>query len=166
LKGPKSTQVTASDNTQQSRKPDFYFRTKIESHVVKKNNRPIHGRGQKKWIGKSTRLRNAEQWLGLALKSYANQIGFNAALVGDLHIIFRFYFKDYFTKQNKRSRTMPDLSNLIELPADCLQSAGIIENDTDIVSFNGTGRFPGKQNELEIEIYVIQDGLWGHVPNG
>lgn len=61
---------------------------------------------------------------------------------------------------------MPDLSNLIELPADCLQSAGIIENDTDIVSFNGTGRFPGKQNELEIEIYVIQDGLWGHVPNG
>lgn len=159
------TKAIVSDTMPQNRKPDFYFRIKIDSHVVKKNNRPIHGRGQKKWIGKSARLRNAEQWLSHTLKSYANQIGFGTPLIGDIHAIFRFYFKDYFTKDNKRSRSMPDLSNLFELPADCLQSAEIIQNDTDIVSFNGSGRFPSKLNELEIELYVIKNGIFGHIFN-
>jgi len=160
-----SKKVSVSERLLLNRQPDFYFKTKIEAHVVKKNNRPIHGRGDKKWIGKSSRLRNAESWLDLALRSYANQIGFRTPLAGDIHATFRFYFNNYFTVKNERSRTLPDLSNLFELPQDCLQSAGIIVNDTDIVSLNGSGRFPSKDNELEIELYLIKQGIYGHIAN-
>jgi Holliday junction resolvase RusA-like endonuclease len=143
-----------------TRKPDFYFSTNIESHVVKKNNRPIHGRGQKKWIGKSDRLRTAEQWLILELKSWANNIGMKEPLRGDIHAIFRFYFDSYWTANNRRSRTLPDLSNLLELPQDCLQCARIIDNDTDVCCLDGSGRFPGIRNRLEIELYILDAGLF------
>lgn len=143
-------------------KPDFKVSFPVEYHVSKKNNRPIFGRGEKKWIGKSDRLKKAEAFLTLIFKSVVARSS-TAPLKGDIHATFRFYFKDYFTKDGHRSKRLPDLSNLIQLPEDCLQTAGVIENDTDIVSLDGSGRFPGDDNRLEIELRVINDGLFGQL---
>lgn len=136
-------------------KADYFISIEVESHVVKKNNRPIHGRGQKKWIGKSNRLRTMEDFLKLQFRSRANALGIRRPLSGDIHAIFRFYITNYYTAKKERSRSIPDLSNLIQLPEDCLQAAGVIENDSDIVCLDGSGRFPGDKNILEIELKVL-----------
>lgn len=137
--------------------PDFYAQIPVEYHAIKKNNRPIHGRGQRKWLGKSPRLKKAELDLILILRKLW---GHKSPLKGDIWAIFRFYTTGYFTAKNVRNRQMFDLSNAIELPQDCLQTAGVIENDTDIVSLDGSGRFPGTKNILEIELYVLHGGIY------
>lgn len=124
----------------------------VNRHIVKKNRRPIHGRGTNKWIGKSEELRTAEQQLTLEMMSYKNQNNLEM-LKGDLHISFVFYMSNYFNKDGTRNRNMADLSNLIELPQDCLQYAGIIENDTDVISLDGSRRIHAIENKLEINIW-------------
>lgn len=138
----------------------FSCRIPVDSHISKKNNRPIHGRGEKKWIGKSERLRSAETFMHLALKSEKNRHRILKPLTGDIHATFRFFLKDYFTLKNERNRAMPDLSNLLELPQDCLQSSGVILNDCDIVCLDGSGRFPGEENVLEIELRILHSKLY------
>jgi len=133
-------------------KPDFYIYLPVDKHISKKNNRPIW-RGR---IGKSKDLQNAEKYLTLAFKSRKNELKLNT-LRGDIWVIFRFYFKNYHTKQGVRSDRVNDLSNLYELPQDCLQEAGVIENDSDIVSHDRSRRLPGKENALEIEIYSFKE---------
>jgi Holliday junction resolvase RusA-like endonuclease len=73
--------------------------------------------------------------------------------------VFRFFFLDYYTKTGERRRTLPDLSNLYEMPQDCLQTAGIIDNDTDIISHDGSRRLPGVENRLEILIYEVDEWM-------
>lgn len=140
--------------------PAFHFKIDLPYHAVKKNNRPIHGRGLKKWIGKSDRLKNAEHYLTSMLMDHRIMSGYPKPLTGDLHAVFIFTFEEYFTKKGERARTLPDLSNLLELPADCLQEAGIIQNDSDICLFDGSCRLPGKKNQLEIFLYVLKDSVY------
>lgn len=140
----------------------LFLSFEVPFHAVKKNGRVIHGRGEKKWIGKSSRLKSAEEYMSLQFRQALQKLprGFTP-LKGDIHAIYRFYIPSYFTKDGKRSRKIPDLSNLLELPSDELQKAGLIEDDSDIVSFDGSGRFPGENNVLEIELRVIKDGVYG-----
>ena len=55
---------------------------------------------------------------------------------------FTFYFPEtiYFTKAGPRSKKLPDASNLYELPQDCLQKVGILENDTLVDGHDGSRR--------------------------
>jgi Holliday junction resolvase RusA-like endonuclease len=131
------------------------FRTiiRVDSHVVKKNNRPIFGRGTRKFIGKSDKLRSAENNLILFLKKDSKLVLNGDTLTGDLHCSFIFGMDNYYTKEGKRNRKLPDLSNLIQLPEDCLQTAGIIEDDTDICCLDGSMRIPAKYNFIDIVIY-------------
>lgn len=132
--------------------PAFSIYIPVEKHISKKNNRPIW-RGR---IGKSKDLLEAEKFLTLTFKSKKNELRL-PTLKGDLWVIFRFYFKDYHTKDGRRSARVNDLSNLYELPQDCLQAAGVIENDSDIVSHDRSRRLPGKENAIEIEIYQFRE---------
>lgn len=74
----------------------------------------------------------------------------------DINAKFIFYFPEtkFFTKKGERNKNLPDLSNLYEMPQDCLQFAKIIEDDTYIVSHNGSERRPieGARYWLEIEL--------------
>jgi Holliday junction resolvase RusA-like endonuclease len=133
-------------------KPDFTIYLPVERHLSKKNGRPLW-RGR---IGKSKDLLNAEKYFELAFKSKKNELKLQT-LTGDLWVVFRFYFKNYHTKEGRRSERVNDLSNLYELPQDCLQSAGVIENDSDIVSHDWSRRLPGKENAIEIEIYKFNE---------
>ena len=133
-------------------KPIFSIYLPVEKLISKKNNRPIW-RGR---IGKSKDLLNAEKYLIAAFKSRKNELRI-PTLKGDLWVIFRFYFKNYHTKDGRRSERVNDLSNLYELPQDCLQAAEVIENDSDIVSHDRSRRLPGKENAIEIEIYQFKE---------
>lgn len=136
-----------------------HFDIEIEKHVVKKNNRPIW-RGR---IGKSKELIFAEDFLRRAFRTQANHQEITEPLTGPIWVIMHFYFTTdrYYIKQSKRkedangkirSRKLPDLSNLYELPQDCLQAAGIILDDNLIESHDLSRRLVGENNRLEVFI--------------
>lgn len=71
--------------------------------------------------------------------------------------MLKFFFKDFFTQKGARSKHLPDLSNAVELPLDCLQAAGIIYDDNLVCSLDGSRRIPAKENYLEITIYKFTE---------
>ena len=137
----------------------FAAQIQVNSHVVKKNSRPIlhNRRTRKPFIGKSSILSASEAVLTAELRSIANKLKLYSPFTGDVHAMFIFQFNDYYTKDGVRRRNLPDLSNLIELPQDCLQRAGIIDNDTQIVSLDGSRRVPGVTNQLIIVLKRTKD---------
>lgn len=76
----------------------------------------------------------------------------------DLQAKFTFFFPEtvYFTKKGTRSMTLPDLSNLYELPQDIMQKVGIIKNDTLICSHDGSRREAVEGDKYYLEIELIR----------
>lgn len=76
---------------------------------------------------------------------------------GDIHVQFLFYFNNFLTKKGSRNRKIPDLSNLYHFPEDCLQEAGIIDNDSFICSHDGSRRFQSltQLNSIDITIWTF-----------
>lgn len=135
----------------QANKILFYAKIDVEHHVSKKNNRPVFRAGTRAFLGKSSKLRSAEDKMVLSLRSQGNKYGITEPIRSDLWLLCLFYFENYhLRKKDQRSKKLNDLSNLFELPADCLETAGIIENDSQICSFDLSRRLPGMKNELEI----------------
>jgi len=134
-----------------------HFVIETESHVVKKNNRPIFRRGRgrgKTFLGKTDRLINAEGYYLLEMTKQAATQGAGYPIDFPIWVIFLFYFSptDYFTKKGQISLTLPDLSNLYQLPEDCLQKAGVIKNDSLIHSHDLSRRLVSDKPRLEIFI--------------
>lgn len=139
----------------------YYFCVNVESHVVKKNRRPIYTNKAtgKTFIGKSKELSSAEQFLELQLKSQANKQGLKEPINEPIWAILHFYFpRDiFFTQKNEISKKLPDLSNLLELPMDSLQKAGVLENDTLVHSFDLSRRLYA--DEFRLEIFLLKHGF-------
>lgn len=149
------------------------FSIDVQSHVVKKNNRPIMqafrpGGGRRPLIGKSAKLVSAENHLSLEIKRQAVRQQLVSPLKCRLWVIFHFYFtEDAFFCHDKKGNplkdkvqlTLPDLSNLYELPQDCLQRCGVIYNDSQIESHDLSRRLVGPKNKLEIFI-LRYEGTW------
>lgn len=135
------------------------FNIDVQSHVIKKNSRPIYRRGAKVFLGKSKELVNAEKAMTLNLRSQANIQGLKEPIKGPLWVIMHFYFprERFFTKQKQISRILPDLTNLMQLPEDCLVEAGIIEDDSQIHSVDLSRRLPSHEYRLEIFLLKYQD---------
>lgn len=128
----------------------FYARFPVESHVSKKNNRPIFNAGKNPFIGKSQKLRDAELHMTARLKMHMRSLNIQT-IHQDVEVTFTFYFANYYV-DGRRSKRIPDLSNLIQLPEDCLVQAGILGDDQQIASYDGTRRVPSDRNEIEIVI--------------
>lgn len=135
------------------------FNIEVQSHVIKKNSRPIYRNGSKTFLGKSKELINAEKAMTLNLRSQANIQGLKGPINDPLWVIMHFYFprERFFTKKKQISRTLPDLSNLMQLPEDCLIEAGIIEDDSQIHSVDLSRRLPSHEYRLEIFLLKYQD---------
>jgi Holliday junction resolvase RusA-like endonuclease len=129
----------------------------VGRHSSKKNEKkPMMNRGTGRFfVGKAAKAKISEDWLMNKLqierlKQRVDLIDF------DINVKFTFYFPKtvFFTKTGERSKRLPDLSNLYELPADVLQKVRIISNDTLIVSHDGSRREPieGNQYFLRIEL--------------
>jgi hypothetical protein len=130
----------------------------VSEHIVKKNGRNIfrnRATGQL-FPGKSARLVKAEN---LLVKEFRDQwwkwnnSDINATTTPinyPVNIMMLFYFRKnhFFTKKGNMNKKIPDLSNLYQLPEDCLQKAGVIENDFYICGHDGSRRLP-TQSELD-----------------
>lgn len=130
----------------------FYAKIDVEQHGIKKNNRPIfrNKRTGKSFLGKSSRFKGLESNLVLELQSLRNKYQITEPIKGALWAMLLFGCKDFYTSRGTVSRGIGDLSNLIELPQDALQAAGIIENDAQIYSLDLSRRFPADTNYIEI----------------
>ena len=134
------------------------LKIEVNKHLSKKNNRDIffNRKTGRAFPGKSEDLKNTENWMIMQMRSQTNQLKSILPIKGDLHISFRFFFDNYYTKKGERNKKIPDLNNLIHLPSDCLQAAGIIEDDTDICSIDGSSREPSGSNYLIIDIKEVR----------
>ncbi len=132
----------------------FYANLDVESHVVKKNNRPFFKvKGTtKNFLGKSPKLRSAEASLKLKLRSEANKQSLFLPIDEPIWVIMHFYFDNFYNKDGSMNKKLPDLSNLYQLPEDVLQEAGIILDDNLIHSHDLSRKLPGMHNKLEIFI--------------
>ncbi|MBL0233219.1 MAG: RusA family crossover junction endodeoxyribonuclease [Chitinophagaceae bacterium] len=136
----------------------FSLYTEVASHVSKKNNRDIfiNKKTGRMFPSKSTKLRDMEHYLTRQLINEKLRSSLKT-IDHPIEIKFTFLFPNdhYFTKKGNINKKIPDLSNLYELPQDCLQKAGVIENDTLIHSHDGSRRLPNNKDyyELHIEIF-------------
>lgn len=96
--------------------------------VIKKNNRPIfvNKKTNKHFTGKSDKLAFAEQRILYEAAKQMKEHGYKT-LKGNLRVTFAVMLDHNRVK---------DLSNCFEIFADCLQKAGAIKNDNDIVILN------------------------------
>jgi Holliday junction resolvase RusA-like endonuclease len=144
----------------------FHFYVKVPKHIVKKNRRPIKRNWStgKPFLGKSNELMGAENKLVDLLRLKIMREPQFKTISKPIWCVFLFYFpeKDFVVKNGARkgllSGRLPDLSNLIELPADALQKSRVIENDNLICSLDLSRRLPGPCAALEIFIfeYVLE----------
>lgn len=141
----------------------------VNRHVTKKNKHRIMRSGSKTWVGKSDHTRAAEQSMCIQLKSWANRQLLKEPISTPIWAIFLFYFSDFYTRPKKKSEspkmslTLGDLSNLYQLPEDCLQKAGIISNDALIVSHDLSRKLPSQSGRDYLEIFLLDykdDGLY------
>lgn len=115
----------------------------LDGHAIKKNNKSIY---RNKYTGKPFIATNSKAQKLIAkleagllaekLRSRLQTIDF------DVNVAMVFYFpaKVYYTKLGKRGPKIGDLSNYFEAVSDSLQKVGIIQNDSLICSFDGSGR--------------------------
>lgn len=115
-----------------------------------KNNNKIRRVGKRIFLGKQQALINDRDYLILKLKEkWQNR----ETIKGPVHVAMKFYFKDFFTKKGTMNLKLGDLDNLCCLPLDALQAAGVIENDSLVMSLDGTRKLPSDRNRLSITIY-------------
>ena len=135
---------------------DMHYHVKIpvQKHFIKKNSRDImyNRRTKKPFIGKKADLANAEKYLIEYMQLHALKMGIREPLNEPVWAIFFFHFtkEQFFTKKGIMRQTIGDLSNLYQLPEDCLEKAGVIANDTLIMAHDYSRRLPAEKTELEI----------------
>lgn len=141
----------------QDKKILFSCKIQVPRHSSKKNEKVARLNYSKLFIGKSKKAKFTEDWI--LKKLHLERIKQRVDLITcDINARFIFYFPKtvYFTKNGERSRTIPDTSNLYELPADVLQKTRIIENDTQICSHDGSRRKPSDDNQYWLEIELTE----------
>lgn len=131
---------------------------KVNRHGIKKNSKQIfvNKKTGSRFIASSNNSKVSECWLMARLHIEKIKQKIDQPIDCDLNATFKFYFPKsvYFTKKGPRSKTLSDLSNLYELPQDCLQKSGIILNDTLICSHDGSRRLPIDGPDYYLEIIL------------
>jgi len=129
----------------------------VPFHGVKKNAKTIrfNRKTKKPFVTSNDRILNLQKYLVPELRSRANHIKLFEPITTDVWGLFIFRFANYYTKKGVRSLTLPDLSNLYQLPEDCLQTAGIILNDTQICCHDLSRRLPSSDDKNHLEIFLL-----------
>lgn len=125
----------------------------LSKHSSKKNHNKIrqNRRTGQRYVGAS---RKSETILIETLNRMIEarrKYGLKKPIEGKIWVLMRFHYKN--TKKGKPRLDVADLSNLYQGPEDCLQKAGIIVDDKQIESHDGSRRVLGSaDNKLEILI--------------
>lgn len=133
----------------------------VPKHGSKKNRKQIQRAGNGRlFIGTERKQKHLQNVLTAVLlkeklKHRMDTIDY------DINAKFVFYFPKsvYFTKQGKRSCRVGDLSNLYQGVEDCLQVAKVIENDSLIVSHDGSSRLPIEGSKYMLEVILTKAAL-------
>lgn len=137
----------------------FYTKFPVPYHGIKKNSKQIayNRKTNKTFIRSSDKALFLQKWLiqKLTAEKLKKRID---TISQDISIKFIFYFPEsiYYTKQGIRSKKVADISNLYQLPEDVLQKVGIIENDSQIESHDGSRRRPINDNTAWLEIEITE----------
>ena len=124
--------------------------------VVKKNSKSFNRKTGIPY--KSQRLREYEILAIDKIKKQSLYFGFHydyeLPITKPIIITYRFYQQRYSHKYNV---PMGDISNLIEAPQDCLERAGIIEDDTLIKKIKAYKYYDKDYPRCEIEISLYEE---------
>lgn len=104
----------------------------------------------KKWRGRVVYTPQYEGWRATATKHIKMAMGLSPAMFpfdGQLGLKVLFYFENH--------QAEPDLSALYEGPQDVLQECGVITNDRQFNSHDGSRKIFGEEAKTEIEIWRI-----------
>lgn len=127
----------------------FNCNLKVSKHYSKKNSNRIRRAGKRFFLGKPKELLDETNWIVLNLRQQWHD---RATLTENIHAEFKFYFANYYTKKGQMNKKLGDLSNLYQLPEDCLQAAGVIEDDCQIQSHDGSRKLPSMTGYDYLEI--------------
>lgn len=128
---------------------------KVPKHGISKNSKQILSNKStgKPFIAKSNSAIFLEKYLirQLTIERIKQRI---ETITCDINSQLIFYYPNtiYFTKKGERSKTIGDLSNLYQMVEDSLQKSGIICNDTQICSHDGSRRVSSDGTEYYLEI--------------
>lgn len=149
-----------------------FFSIEVPEHITKKNKWTVfrNRRTGKVGIGAPRDLKLAENYLVYEMQEQALKQGWKEPYTGPVWAIFHFYFtnEQYYAKPKRKAdkpvmkKNVKDLSNLIQLPEDVLQKAGIIENDCQICSLDLSRRLVGEKTKVEIFLLKYRDTLWNN----
>ena len=136
----------------------FNCKVKVPKHGILKNSKQIllNKKTGARFISSSNDAKMAENWLLRCLMAERFKRNLNEPIKEDVNICYKFYFPKtiYFTKAGPRSSRIGDLDNLIALPQDCLQKAGILSNDSFVCSLDGSRRVPSDSTDYFLEIII------------
>jgi Holliday junction resolvase RusA-like endonuclease len=137
----------------------FYAEFIVPNHSSKKNGKQIsfNKKTGRNFIRSNDKVLNAQSVILNKLNKLKADTSFKT-ITDDVIAEFVFWFPEnvFYTKKGLRSKTLNDLSNLYEQAQDCLQRAGIIENDTQIVNHGNSHRRPTKGDQFWLEIKLIK----------
>lgn len=123
----------------------FRARFQVPKHISKKNQKRafVNKRTGKGFLVQESKSKLVENWIHqkLNVEKLKQRI---ETITDDIQISFIIEYPKtvYFTKKGHRSNKVLDISNAIQVYEDCLQKAGIIANDSQICSLDGTRRQP------------------------
>jgi len=129
----------------------FHIYLKVDKHVSKKNRKVV---AKNKYTGKSfiRTASDAKSELNYITLKLLQKIGMNFKPISeDISVAFKFYYKK--NKNGKPTKKFLDMSNAYQGPEDCLQEAGVILDDKQIVNHDGSSRILDA-NETALEIII------------
>jgi Holliday junction resolvase RusA-like endonuclease len=116
----------------------------LDRFPIKKNSKQIF---RNKWTGKpfiasNTKAQDLMAKLNAALLAEKLRHKDFKTIECDVNLTLQFYFpvKSFYTKTGKRSSKVADISNLYQSIEDGLQKVGIITNDSNVCSHDGSFR--------------------------
>lgn len=130
----------------------------VDNHVSKKNSKQsfFNAKSGRSWVKRSDRAINAQNDIEKKLSQERIRQLHGETIHGDIQVSLIFTFKDFYTAKLTRNKKMPDLDNLFCLPLDALTKSGVIEDDQNVCSLDGSRRRPGDRNTLEIIICAFK----------
>ncbi len=135
----------------------FKAKFPVPKFISKKNAKKIafNRKTSKSFIMTESKTAFIERWIlqKLATEKLKQRID---TISGLIHVSFVLTYPKsvYFTKKGTVSNKVMDISNSIQAFEDCLEKAGIIENDRNIASLDGTRREYHDDNSYWVEITI------------
>lgn len=140
-------------------KPLFECIIEVPKHGIKKNSKQIFRNNLtgRRFIASNSKAQYLEKYLNSKLLTEKLKKRIDT-ITCDVNAQYTFIFpySVYFTKKEKRSNKIGDLSNLFEMVSDSLQKVGILENDSLICGFDGSRRLPTMENKFYLRIVLTE----------